>query len=54
MISSVFAETKCDGLKRFTDDVREVQSGYECGIELEFDKILEGDVLEFYHKERIN
>lgn len=50
----VIAETKCDGLKRFTDDVREVQAGYECGIELEFDKIQEGDVLEFYHKERIN
>jgi translation initiation factor IF-2 len=50
----VIAETKCEGLKRFTDDVREVQSGYECGIELEFDKIQEGDVLEFYHKERIN
>jgi len=50
----MIADTKCETLKRFTEDVREVQTGYECGIELEFDKIQEGDVLEFYHKERIN
>ncbi|MGE0058435.1 MAG: translation initiation factor IF-2 [Dehalococcoidia bacterium] len=50
----MIAETKCESLKRFTDDVREVATGYECGIELEFDKILVGDIFEFYHKERIN
>jgi translation initiation factor IF-2 len=50
----LIAETKCEGLKRFTDDVREVASGYECGIELEFDRIQVGDIFEFYHKERIN
>jgi translation initiation factor IF-2 len=49
------AETRCAGLKRFQEDVREVQSGYECGISLEgFDAIKEGDVLEFYHRERAN
>ncbi len=49
------AETRCAGLKRFQDDVREVQSGYECGISLEgFDALREGDVLEFYHRERAN
>jgi translation initiation factor IF-2 len=50
----VIADTRCSGLKRFTEDVREVASGYECGISLEFDAIREGDVLEFYHKERVN
>ena len=40
-------------LKRIKDDVREVQSGYECGITLEgWDDFELGDVLEFYHKER--
>ena len=49
------AETRCAGLRRFQEDVREVQNGYECGISLEgFDAITEGDVLEFYHRERAN
>jgi translation initiation factor IF-2 len=42
-------------LRRFTDDVREVASGYECGISIEgFNNLQEGDVIEFYHRERIN
>jgi translation initiation factor IF-2 len=42
-------------LKRFKEDVREVQSGYECGITLEgYDDFKEGDVLEFFHSERKN
>ncbi len=49
------AETRCAGLRRFQEDVREVQSGYECGVSLEgFDAIKEGDVLEFYHRERVS
>ena len=49
------ADTRCASLKRFTEDVREVQNGYECGISLEgFDAIKEGDIFEFYHKERTN
>jgi translation initiation factor IF-2 len=48
-------KTRCEGLKRFQDDVREVQTGYECGIVLSgFDKFNEGDVLEFVHEERAN
>jgi len=40
-------------LKRFKEDVREVQSGYECGITLEgYDDFKEGDVLEFFHSEQ--
>lgn len=46
---------RCEGLKRFKDDVREVQTGYECGVTISgFDRFLEGDVLEFFHEERAN
>ncbi len=39
-------------LKRFKDDVKEVASGYECGIGLEnYDDIKPGDVLEIYTME---
>ncbi|MBI5947176.1 MAG: translation initiation factor IF-2 [Chloroflexi bacterium] len=49
------AKTRCEGLKRFQDDVREVQTGYECGVVLSnFDKFVEGDVIEFFHEERAN
>ncbi len=50
--SQVLAETRLQSLRRFQDDVREVQSGFECGVALEgFDDFREGDVLELYHKE---
>jgi len=46
---------RCEGLKRFQDDVREVQTGYECGIVISgFDKFQVGDVIEFYHEERVS
>jgi translation initiation factor IF-2 len=49
------ARTRCEGLKRFQDDVREVQTGYECGVVLSgFDKFQEGDVIEFFHDERVS
>jgi len=36
-------------LKRFKEDVREVQSGYECGIGLEnFQDLKPGDVIETF------
>jgi len=36
-------------LKRFKDDVKEVRSGYECGIVLDgFQDIKEGDIMEAY------
>ncbi|GGM01227.1 translation initiation factor IF-2 [Deinococcus aerophilus] len=34
------------GLKRIKDDVREVQSGYECGINLDWDGVEVGDIVE--------
>jgi len=42
-------EGKLHSLKRFKDDVREVQSGYECGIGIEnFNDIKVGDVIEAF------
>jgi translation initiation factor IF-2 len=42
-------EGKIESLKRFKDDVREVASGFECGIALEGrDDIREGDVIEAF------
>ena len=45
----VVAEDQIDSLRRFKDDVKEVATGYECGISLErFSDIKEGDVLEAF------
>jgi translation initiation factor IF-2 len=53
--SEIVAESDISSLRRFKDDVREVQAGYECGITLtNFDGFQEGDVLEFYHRERVS
>ena len=42
-------EGELASLKRFKDDVKEVSSGYECGISLEnWDDIKPGDILECY------
>ena len=41
-------------LKRFKDDVKEVASGYECGISLEkYNDFKEGDILEAYILEEV-
>jgi translation initiation factor IF-2 len=48
-------EGKVNSLKRFTEDVREVGTGYECGIGLEgFNDFQEGDIIEFYKKEQVS
>jgi len=42
-------------LKRFAEDIKEVNAGYECGLGLEgFEDFKEGDIIEFYRKERIS
>jgi translation initiation factor IF-2 len=47
-------EGKNSSLRRFKDDVKEVQSGYECGISIEnFNDIKVGDVIESYYMEEI-
>jgi len=50
----VIFEDKIASLRRFKDDVREVASGYECGIALEkFGDIKLGDILEAFVMEEI-
>ena len=50
----VLYEGKNSSLRRFKDDVKEVQAGYECGIGVEnFNDIKVGDVLECYYLEEI-
>ena len=47
----VVHEGKLASLKRFKDDVREVASGYECGLSIEgFQDIKQGDVIEAYER----
>ena len=46
--SELLADTRITSLKRFKDDVREVATGFECGIGLDVDEIAEGDVIECY------
>jgi translation initiation factor IF-2 len=51
---TVIYETRIAQLKRFKDDVREVEEGFECGILLEgFNDIKEGDVLEVYETHQV-
>jgi translation initiation factor IF-2 len=46
---TVIYDTTVASLRRFSDDVREVASGFECGIVLaNFQDLREGDVLETY------
>ncbi len=50
----VVYEGKIASLKRFKDDVKEVGSGYECGIGIEnYNDIKPGDTIECYHLEEI-
>ena len=45
---------KVGGLKRFKDDVKEVEKGYECGILVEgFKGVAEGDTIECIKKETV-
>lgn len=50
----VVYQGKLSSLRRFKDDVREVQQGYECGIGIEnFNDIKTGDILEVYAIDKI-
>jgi translation initiation factor IF-2 len=41
-------------LKRFQEDVREVRTGFECGVSLEkYDDFKEGDIIQFLIRERV-
>jgi translation initiation factor IF-2 len=51
---TVIHETRIAQLKRFKDDVREVEEGFECGILLDgFNDVKEGDVLEVYETREV-
>jgi translation initiation factor IF-2 len=48
----VVHEGKIDALRRFKDDVKEVATGYECGLSIEkFRDIKEGDIIEAFAME---
>ena len=50
----VIFEDKISSLRRFKDDVKEVNEGYECGVGIEkFNDIREGDVLESFVMEEV-
>lgn len=47
-------ETTVASLRRFKDDVREVATGYECGVGLkDYDEFEVGDMLEFFRIEEV-
>jgi translation initiation factor IF-2 len=51
---TIIYETSIAQLKRFKDDAREVNEGFECGILLDgFNDVKEGDVLEAYETRQI-
>ena len=51
---TVIYETRISQLKRFKDDVREVEENFECGILLDgFNDVKEGDVLEVYETREV-
>ncbi|WP_243295734.1 translation initiation factor IF-2 [Geothrix mesophila] len=50
----VLFEGGIKNLKRFKEDVTEVKNGLDCGISLDgFDELKEGDILEFFSKEKV-
>jgi translation initiation factor IF-2 len=51
---TVIYTTTIDSLKRFQDDAREVQEGFECGLHLaNFDDVKVGDVLECFETREV-
>jgi translation initiation factor IF-2 len=52
--TQIIFEGKISNLKRYKDDVREVNEGFECGISLAgFDDYQEGDLIEAYEIQKI-
>jgi translation initiation factor IF-2 len=46
---------RVDTLRRFTEDVNEVRTGFECGIRLSAhdEELQEGDIIELYERQRV-
>jgi translation initiation factor IF-2 len=52
--AAVVFDGEIESLRRFKDDVREVQEGFECGIQIaKFQDLKEGDVIEAYALEHV-
>lgn len=50
----IVIESRVSSLRRFKEDVREVSTGIECGVGVEgFIDFQIGDIIQFYHKERV-
>jgi translation initiation factor IF-2 len=52
--NEVIFEGKIISLKRFKDDVREVKEGLECGINIGYDQVKEGDIIDVFSEEIIS
>ncbi len=51
--TKILTESSVDSLRRFKDDVKEVTSGYECGIVVkDFADFKTGDTLEFFKRQK--
>ena len=50
----IIYDGKIESLRRYKDDVKEVQTGYECGIHVEnYNDVKVGDTVECYYLEKI-
>ena len=51
----VVATDRIESLRRFRDDVREVATGFECGIGLAgYHDIVEGDIIECFTSQTVS
>ena len=51
---TIVYEGRIASLRRFKDDVREVDAGYECGVVLEsYADVKDGDIIEVYATEQV-
>jgi len=51
---TIIYETRVSSLRRFKDDVREVATGFECGIGLEgFQDVKEGDLIQAFDEQEV-
>jgi translation initiation factor IF-2 len=52
--NNILWEGKIDALKRFKDDVKDVQEGFECGISLDgFNELKEKDIIQSYEIDEV-
>jgi translation initiation factor IF-2 len=52
--NKVLCESRVSSLKRFKEDVTEVNAGFECGVGMEnFNDFSVGDIIELYQKEKV-